>query len=494
MALLPIQLPPGVWRNGTQYQAGGRWYDSNLVRWVQGVLQPIGGWAARTSAGSPFTGKARGLLTWRDNSGGREIVVATSSKLYAVGETAVITDITPTSGFTAGVDSATANTGYGAYLYGYGTYGTARPDSGSITPATTWSLDTWGETLVACSTADGKILQWDGDIGNDAVAVTNAPTGCKALVVTADRILMALGASSNPRLIKWSDQEDITDWTAGELNRAGEWYLQTQGSIKCGRRVRGGTLILTDIDAHLAVYINYPLVYGFDVVGTGCGIIGPSAIATFNGNAIWMGRYGFHFFDGSISKLPCDVQDYVFNDINLAQKEKVYAFNNSVNSEVWWLYPSEESSECDRYVAYNWLEQTWMIGAMDRTCGVDRGAYAYPMMVGTDNVLYDHEFGLDYESATPYAESGPFQLGNGDQVLHARKLLPDEKTSGDCTVVFKTRYYPNGDETTSSTYTMSDRTDVRFNGRQASIKVSGSRSVSWRWGTPRLDVVQGEGR
>ncbi len=486
--LAPINIPPGVWRNGTQYQAAGRWYDANLVRWVQGVMRPMGGWTART--GSAFTGKARGIITWRKNDGTRMIAVGTSSKLYHVSESATITDITPGT-FTAGVDSPTANTGFGAYLYSYGAYGTPRPDTGTVTPATTWSLDTWGETLVGCSTADGKILQWSGDTGADAAAVTNAPTGCKALVVTADRILMALGASSNPRYIKWCDQEDLTDWTASDTNRAGAWYLQTSGSIKCGKRVKGGTLIHTDVDAHLAAYINFPLVYGFDQVGSACGIIGPNAAATFDGYCMWMGRDAFYLFDGTVKKVPSDVQDYVFSDINLAQRDKVYAFINSVNSEIWWQYASGESVECDSYVAYNFLENHWTVGSMARTCGADRGAYMYPMMVGTDGVVYDHEFGWAYGGSTPFAESGPFQIGVGDQVMHVTQLVPDEQTTADCSVQFKTRFYPNGTEYTTSTYTMAAPTSVRFTGRQASMVVSGARNTDWRWGQPRLRLVAG---
>lgn len=488
----PLNIPPGVWRNGTQYQAAGRWYDANLVRWVQGVLRPMGGWERRTA--SAFTGKARGILTWTRNDGTRMIAVGTSSKLYHVGQSAAITDITPLTGFTAGNDNATANTGYGAYQYGFGAYGTPRPDSGSISPASTWSLDTWGEELVGCLTADGKILKWDGNTANDAVAVSNAPTQCKALVVTSDRILMALGASGNPKSIKWCDQEDITDWTATDTNRAGSWNLQTNGSIRCGKRVRAGTLILTDVDAHLATYVNFPLVYGFEQIGSACGVIGPNAATTFDGYCIWMGKDSFFLYDGTVRKLPSDVQDFVFTNLNQGQKEKVYAFTNSVNSEAWWLYPSGNSTENDSYVAYDWIGNTWTIGSLNRVCGADRGAYGYPMMVGVDGYLYDHEFGYNYHGTAPYAESGPFQLGQGDEILHARKLIPDEKTSADCSVVFKTRYYPNGAESTTATYTLGEQTDVRFNGRQASIRVSGARTTDWRWGIPRLEVVSGGAR
>ena len=484
----PLDIPPGVWRNGTQYQAAGRWYDTNLVRWVNGVLRPVGGWLARTA--SNLTGTARGIIAWRDNSSNRRIAVGTHSKLYHISDAAVITDITP-SGFTAGNADGTVNVGFGSANYGAYAYGVPRPDSGAITPPATWSLDTWGEHLVACCTSDGKLYEWDLNTSNDGVAITNAPTGCRALVVTEERVLMALGASSNPRYIKWSDREDNTDWTASDTNLAGDWNLQTLGLIQCGRRVRGGTLILTTVDAHLATYVNFPGAYGFNQVGSACGVIGPNAAATFDGYCVWMGIDAFYQYDGTVKKSQCDVQDYVFSDINLDQREKVYGFVNSVNHEVWWLYPSGAAQECNRYVAFNYLDGHWTIGSLVRTCGVDRGAFAYPIMVGTDGYLYDHEYGFAYGGAEPYAESGPVQLGVGEQIMHVLKLVPDEKTSGDCEVTFKSRYYPNDTEYTTSTYSLANPTSVRFSGRQASMKVSGAILADWRWGVPRLEVVAG---
>ena len=145
-------------------------------------------------------------------------------------------------------------------------------------------------------------------------------------------------------------------------------------------------------------------------------------------------------------------------------------------------------------MAYQYLDNHWTIGSMARTCGVDRGAYRYPMLVGTDNVLYDHEFDYGYGGATVYAESGPVQLGNGDNVMHALRLIPDEGTTADCAVQFKTRFYPNGTEYTTSTYTLAAPTSVRFTGRQASMKVTGARNVDWRWGRPRLELTQGGSR
>jgi len=142
MALIPISIPPGVYRNGTELDSSGRWYDVNLVRWVEGMMRPVGGWQERTT--TALTGKARGMISWRSNNSTRYISVGTHSKLYAITQSSVIVDITPT-GFTPGNPNATVGGGYGVGFYGASYYGTPRPDVASVTPATTWTLDNWGE-------------------------------------------------------------------------------------------------------------------------------------------------------------------------------------------------------------------------------------------------------------------------------------------------------------------------------------------------------------
>ena len=171
MAYIPLQIPPGVYKNGTDYQSKGRWNGSNLVRWYEGTVRPVGGWRKRST--NQLTGMARGLINWRDNSNNRRIGIGTHSKLYSMNEGGTLTDITPT-GFTVGDPDAVLKIGYGYGTYGSSSYGVARPDLGSYTPATTWSMDTWGQYLVACSSKDGKLLEWQLDTGVDAAVITNA--------------------------------------------------------------------------------------------------------------------------------------------------------------------------------------------------------------------------------------------------------------------------------------------------------------------------------
>jgi len=485
---IPLKLPPGIYRNGTEYQAAGRWYDANLVRWYENTLRPMGGWRKR--ANSQMTGLCRGFITWRDNSANRWIAAGTESKLYAMNELGTLKDITP-SGFTTGAASALSTTGYGYSTYGSLSYGTARPDNGASAPATTWSMDTWGEYLVACSNADGKLYEWQLGFTTPtlAAAITNAPVSNKALLVTAERILMALGAGGNPRKVQWCDQENNTLWTPAGDNLAGDYDLATPGSLLAGKRVKGVNLLFTDVDVHTAQYVGAPFVYGFEKAGSGCGLISAQAVATIDTAAIWMSKAGFWTYDGYVKPLPSDVSDYVFGNINFNQASKVYAVHNSKYGEIWWYYPSSGSNENDSYVTYNYRENHWNIGTLARTAGTDAAVFSNPMAVSTDGYIYEHEVGFSYDSASVYAESGPVQLGNGDNIMSVRQVIPDEQTLGEAVVSFKTRLYPTGTQSTFGPYTAANPTSVRFSGRQVNVKVTGDTLADWRVGVMRLEAV-----
>jgi hypothetical protein len=485
---IPIKLPPGIYRNGTEYQAAGRWYDANLVRWYENTLRPMGGWRKRATG--QMSGSCRGFITWRDNSANRWIAAGTHTKLYAMNEAGTLKEITPTS-FTAGVADAISKTGYGYSTYGALAYGTARPDTGLITPATTWSMDTWGEYLVACSNADGKIYEWQLGFTTPtiAAAITNAPTSNKAILVTAERILFALGAGGNPRKVQWCDQENNTVWTPAGDNQAGDYELATPGTLIAGKRVKGVNLLFTDVDVHTAQYVGAPFVYGFEKAGSGCGLISAQSVAAIDTAAIWMSKSGFWIYDGYVKPLPSDVSDYVFGNMNFNQSSKVYAVHNSKYGEIWWYYPSSQSTENDSYVTFNYRENSWNIGTLARTAGTDAGVFVNPLMVSSDGYIYEHEVGFSYDGASVYAESGPVQLGNGDNIMSVRQVVPDEQTLGEAVVSFKTRNYPTGTQSTFGPYTAANPTDVRFAARQVNVKVTGAVLADWRIGVMRLDAI-----
>lgn len=486
MALLPIKLPPGLYRNGTDLDSAGRWRDASLVRWRDDSLRPVGGWGQRlTGFGME---PIRGMHTWQDNGLQRRIAGGSANGLFVASQSGTVTDITP-AGLGTGLVDATISAGYGALTYGTGSYGTPRIGGTSFTEATTWALDNFGELLVACNPADGVIYSWDLNTLNDAVAVTNAPVDNLSLLVTEERFLFALGAGGNPRLVQWADRESLTSWTPAATNQAGDLQLQTAGQIMSGVRVRGQALILTDVDAHSATYIGPPFVYGFERVGTACGLVARKAVAVVDEGAFWMGRRGFFAYSGStVTELKCDVFDYVFTDINQEQISKAWALPNGQFGEIWWFYPSGTSNEIDRYVAFNYKAGWWTTGDLVRTSGVDRGVFSNPIMVTIDNTLQDHETGF-VAAGLAYCESGPISLGVGDQVMSVNDLIPDESTQGQVSATFKTRFYPNAAETEHGPYDLSNPTSVRFTGRQVRMRVDNEIASSWRVGTFRLNAI-----
>jgi hypothetical protein len=646
MALIPLKIPAGFYRTGTELDASGRWRDGSLVRWRDGSLRPIGGWRVNENIASITTNAPRSMHTWESNNGTRYVAAGSYNELFAVVSGGTAYDIAPT-GLTAGSEDASVNIGYGYGFYGAGTYGTPRPDTGNLVAATTWSLDNWGERLVACSNADGKLYEWDlqtgateqitdGDFSDaifgsynfvnwtntnnafipnyggflsggtpqnpsdDQIAsvtgvvgslsqtittvagakytiefnqvsvtapvdatvtvtgnatllsetitdfdagglgtvvqyeftadsssavvsfnatstssnfdislvsvvqtsfpaqqISNAPIDNLGLIVTEERFLFALGAGGNPRKVQWSDREDNTTWTPASTNEAGDIELQTSGQIETAIRTRGQTLVITDVDAHTARYIGPPYVYGFERVGTSCGIISRQAAADVDMGVFWMGNGGFYRFDGNlVSEIPCDVHDYVFGDINTSQKSKTWAFTNGQFGEIWWFYASSNSTEIDRYVAFDYKENHWLIGNLSRTSGASRGVFEYPMLMDANGAMYDHEVGLSYAVSgteqTVFAESGPISIGNGDNIMQVTDLIPDEKTQGDVDVTFKSRYYPNDTEYTHGPYTPSSPTAVRFSGRQIRMRVEGDTPyAAWRVGTMRVDAKAG---
>ena len=493
MTLVPLDIPAGFYRNGTDLEQSGRWRDGSLVRWRDNSLRPIGGWQERKT--SFCTNVVRGMHTWEANNGTAYAAGGSYNELVAMTGNGTVYDIAPTD-LTAGREDAEVETGYGYGFYGDGFYGTPIQQNANAVPeeATQWNLDNWGEYLVACNKDDGRLLEWQLNPAVKAAPIANAPTGNLGLVVTEERFIFALGSGSNPRKISWCDRENNTVWTPAATNEAGDIELADSGQIMQGVRTRGQTLILTDTSAHTARYLGPPYVYGFERVGTSCGAISRKAASDVDMGVFWMGQRGFFRFDGnSVQEIPCDVFDYVFGDFNPAQQSKVWSFANGQYGEVWWFYCSENSTEIDRYVAYDYKEGHWLIGNLSRTSGVQRGVFRYPFMAGhnADSDIYEHEVGLNVDSSSIFAESGPISIGAGDQVARVTELIPDEKTQGDVNVTFKTRLYPNGAETSHGPFTTANPTSVRFTGRQVRMRVDGAILSDFRVGNMRIDMKAG---
>jgi hypothetical protein len=326
--LVPITMPPGLFKNGTRNQAKGRWYDANLVRFFDDTIRPVGGWRRLQSDANadfpPLAGVPRGALAYRTDTGGVVQTFGTVSKLYAI-VGGVLKDITPIS-FVAGRSSTVFTTATGAY--GSGPFGSGPYGSGSqtaqLSEADTWQLVSFGNTLAAVCTSDKKLYTWAGDPAVLPTVPAGAPSSAVGVVVTPERFLVALGAGGNARLIQWPSQETTTDWVPTAQNTAGDFQLTTNGRVLSGRASRGQTLLWTDADLHTMTYIGGPFLYKVDRVGENCGLIAPNVPIMVSGQAFWMGKNGFFTFDGFVKPIRCDVQDYVFGDFNYVQAAKCW--------------------------------------------------------------------------------------------------------------------------------------------------------------------------
>jgi hypothetical protein len=158
---------------------------------------------------------------------------------------------------------------------------------------------------------------------------------------------------------------------------------------------------------------------------------------------------------------------------------------------VWFFYPSASSQENNRYVIWNYAQNNWSIGSLGRSAGIDRGVFANPLMVSDDGFIYDHEIGMNHGTESVFAETGPVQIGQGDNILYINEMIPDERNQGEVTATFSSRYYPNGDKQTYGPYTLTNPTSVRFNGRQIQMKVTATSNTDWRVGTQRLNAIPG---
>lgn len=387
-----------------------------------------------------------------------------------------------------GMDDSTAKTAFGAGPFGAYAFGTPRPDTGSSAPATTWSPDNFGQNLVAMNDFDGSLYQWSLVTTSPAALLTNAPTGQGCLIVTAERFLMC----AKNRTVSWSDQEDNNTWTPTATNQAGSIDLATSGSVQQMLRIKAAVLVLTDSDAWTGTYQDPTYVYGFERVGDGCGAISRHAGVATQSQAAWMGVDGFYGFDGYVQPIPCDVADYVFGNINQAQRSKIVAEYRSAYGEVWWHYPSTGSSENDSYVVWNHRENHWAIGTKGRTAVCDKGVFANPLSVTPSGYVYDEEVGTAMDGQLPFAETGPIRIGNGDNMALVSHIIPDEVTLGGVTLTLKAKTYPNSAETVYGPMSATDPTDILFQAAQIKVRYDGVALQDWRVGEFRIDVSVGD--
>lgn len=391
--------------------------------------------------------------------------------------------------------------GWGASTWGSSTWGSARSSSAVALHPRTWSLALWGEDIVFCH-REGAAYVWDasGGTSSRATAVSGAPSTTDHLIVTnPDRHLVLFGAtlvgSQNKLEITWCTQEDYTTWTATATNTAGSQLLSRGSEIIGVASSEGQNFIWTDVDLHSMQFIGPPYTFGFQQIGTNCGLIGPNAKTIYNNVAFWMGNGNFFMFQGGVQVIPCTVLHHVFDSINLTQRNKIFCALNSEFHEVTWFYCSSGSDDIDKYVTLNVTEQVWYTGSMDRTAWIDRGIIENPLASNKSAQIYIHESGTDDDTSamTAYLESSDFDIGEGDQLMFVKQIVPDfDNLVGTVDVTFKTRYYSQSSQVTETAHTVSSSTaqiPTRMRGRQMAMRIeSDAKSDNWRYGSSRINM------
>lgn len=426
-----------------------------------------------------------------------------------------------------GSDTSYFDYGFGTGTWGSSTWGTPRTDVQVETlRSRSWKMDNYGQVLLM-QLVDGALYQWNPDDGVDtrATLVAGAPTANTYMLVSSpDRHLVVFGtettigdsSTQDPLFVRFSNQEDINTFVESATNTAGGQRLSDGNRIQTAVRSRGQILIFTDTSLHGMQYIGPPYTFGFQQLGSNCGALGPHSAVEVNGLAFWMGHEAFYVFDGTVKKLPCTLQDYVFDDINLVQETKVYAALNSDFNEVTWYYCSYTSDFIDRCVTFNYVENVWYEGSLARTAWQDVASFENPTateylpesteatlstiygLTAGRTLVYNHEDGknkADGSAITAFIYSGYFDIAEGDNMLLMKRFIPDFKDQeGNLTVNLYLRPYPQAAASPSSLdpYTITPTTqkvDTRARGRQIALRITSDEvDTNWRYGTLRVDI------
>ena len=425
-----------------------------------------------------------------------------------------------------GLDTAITGTGWGAGPWSDGGWGD--PSSTAIPGAQLrlWSHDNYGEDLVM-NVRDGGIYYWDESGGlnsravdlTDLAGATSAPSVARDVVVSdRDRHVVAFGCDDefdfgvqDPLLIRFCNQEDITDWQTRPDNTAGSLRVSTGSEIVSAVKTKQQILIFTDVSLHTMQFIGPPFTFGLSEVSQNVSIASHNAAVAVNDTVYWMGKNQFYMYNGNVQEIPCTVKEYVFDDFNQFQIQKVMAGHNTEHGEIWWFYPSSSSNNVNRYVIFNYLQNIWYYGNLARTAWIGRGVFQYPVAAGTDGYLYYQEFGINDGSQNPSVginadiESNAFDMGDGDRFMSAWRVIPDvtfrnSDDNPELTITVKTRDYPGSGffEEESSVVVRTAEIPVekfttqqfiRLRGRSMAVRIESDQyNTSWRLGAPRIDI------
>lgn len=608
MPLTKLQFRPGINREITSYSAEGGWYDCDMVRFVEGYPEAIGGWTRYST--NTFLGTCRSLHQWVTLGGALLLGVGTNLKFYvelgsqynditplratesltdpfattASSTTVVVTDaaggfstgdfvtfsgasavggltidgsyqvtrLTATtysieaasaaSGTASGGGSVTAAyeipvgaataqalTGWGAGGWGLGAWGEGEA---SVSGLRLWNQSNFGEDLIF-GPRGGALYIWDasGGVSNRATRL-DAEGGASdvpaeqnmVLVSDVSRFVICFGCtplgggSLDTMLIRWSDQEDATNWTPSNVNQAGGIRLSQGSEIITAYQSRQEILVWTDSSLYSMQYTGPGNgVWGAQLLATNTSIISQNAVAYANGVTYWMGNGKFYVYDGTVQTLPCDVREYVFQKLNLNGFDQIVCGTNERFQEIWWHMPVDGSVENNFYLIYNYRDSIWYYGTEGRTAWLDTGLSPFPL-AAVGNVIVNHESGVDDEKSdtpapiTSFIESARYDFEDGDKFVFMRRLLPDVRfdgsTAANPAITFTVKPYktsgadikPIPSEGATNTRDVvrsvsapveqyTEQLNIRVRGRQLAIRLDNNTlGVRWKLGSPQFDI------
>ena len=431
--------------------------------------------------------------------------------------------------------------GNGTLTYGYGwttsTWARLGWGSGSlqpvILPLTIWFFDNFDNDVVMNinTGGKGKIYYWERGVltdpgpslGTRAVKLStrdgakNVPAEVGQIMVSqSDRHLLAFGATPfsglvteedtgtfDPLLIRFADQDNPEDFKPTTTNSAGFLRVSSGSSIVGAFRTRQETLVFTDMSVHSLQFLGTTEVFSLQELETNISICSPRCIAVASNVLFWMGTDKFYLYNGRVDTLPCSLRDHVFNDLNFNALTYVYAGTIEAHNEIWWFYPSKDSDTNDSYVTYNYKDNLWFYGKLNRSAWLDANLRQFPQAVG-ENTLFDHENGVDADGSAmeSFITSSDFDIGDGDKFTLVRRIIPDIDFTGSnaaeprVKMTVKPRDFPgsvyrieddaNVIETSVGVYT--DQVYLRARARQIGFKItSDTLGTMWKLGSPRLD-------
>ena len=396
-----------------------------------------------------------------------------------------------------------------------------------------WSHDNFGEDIII-NPRDGGLFYWDKTNGLSTRAVelstragtkTSVPTIAKQIIVSdQDRHLIVfgcdgLGASSSatqgdgiqdPLLIRFSSQENPLDFFPTTTNTAGDLRLGGGSEFVQAVETKEQILVYTNKTLHSMRFIGPPFTFGIKELSKNITIMSPASAIAVDDSVYWMGVDTFYLYNGQTQQLPCSVKDKVFLDLNIEEREKVHVGANTEFSEIWWFYPSASSTEIDKYVVYNYLENIWYFGSLERKAWLDRGIRALPLATG-GQYLFNHETGFDDDGSamTSFVESAPMALGDAGRFGFINRIIPDVNFSGSTSVNPSVDFTVKARTHSGSGFTQTDdsntaqrsattpveayteKLDVRVRGRTFALRVEATElGTKFKLGTPQVNIVQ----